>query len=261
MDFAELRRWRNTPVAPPRADNWTLYHDGRPDATRGVLDVYRGASLSERMNDYMDAMREPPIECADDEEVPPSAPAASLGRSPVAMAIPQFESSMWSRWVDNWKRALLLCCCRGDDVDSWNYEVAMKRNVRHEMMTTLHPVEGRSVREQVVADVEQLNAVEVHHIPRLVVEVVVALRCKLGMGAQDRSVPGNVSVVRAEAAKMLRDWNVRHKDAAAHLIEIERCFFEDDTHSRVSTWRARLAKESRFFKWVVGENGPVGFDY
>lgn len=128
-------------------------------------------------------------------------------------------------------------------------------------MTTLHPEEGRTVAAQVVADVNRLNAKEVHHIPRLVVEVVVALRCKLGMGAQDRKVPGNVSVVRAEAAKMMRDWNVRSKDAAAHLVEIERCFFEDDTHSRVTTWRARIAKESRFFKWVIGENSPVGFDY
>lgn len=260
MDFAEFRRWRNTPVVPPRTDRWVLFHDGRPDPSRGVLDVYRGTNLSGRINDYMDAMRDSP-DCVSSEEVPISAPAASPGRSPVAMAIPQFEQSRWSRWIDNWKRALLLCCCRGDEVDSWNYEVAMKRNVRHEMMTTLHPEGTRTVREQVVADVERLNEKEVHHVPRLVVEVVVALRCKLGMGAQDRSVPGNVSVVRAEAAKMLRDWNVRHKDAAAHLVEIERCFFEDDTHTRVTTWRARIAKESRFFKWVIGENSPVGFDY
>lgn len=249
---------RNTPVVP-RNDRWVLYHEGRPNANRGTMVPYGGANLTERLHDFMEAVHDH----TNDREVVPAggAPRPSHALSPVAMDIPQYRPSRWSEWVDNVKRALLLCCCRGDDADSWDYEIAMKRNTRREMMTTLHPENGRTVAAQVVADVNRLNAEEVHHIPRLVVEVVVALRCKLGMGAQDRRVPGNVSVVRAEAAKMMRDWNVRSKDAAAHLVEIERCFFEDDTHSRVTTWRARIAKESRFFKWVIGENSPVGFDY
>ncbi len=101
----------------------------------------------------------------------------------------------------------------------------------------------------------------VKHVPKLVAQVVVALRMKLGMGAMDRSVAGNVSVVRAEAAKMLREWNVRTKDAAAHLLEIERCFFEDDTHYKLSTWRARACSKSRLVKWFLGETPITRFDY
>lgn len=260
MELFGFHLWRNTPVVPPPPVNWVNYHDGRPNPARGVLELYRGPNLTERVNDYMDAMHD--SRCSEiREEVLEGAPVASSDCRPVSMVIPQYYPWWWTRWKNNWKRALLYCCCRGDDVNSWNYEVAMKQHIRHEMLTTLPQVGSLTVREQVVADVERLNQYQVHHVPRLVVEVVVALRCKLGMGAQDRSVPGNVSVVRAEAAKMLRDWNVRHKDAAAHLLEIERCFFEDDTHSRVTTWRARIAKDSRFFRWVIGENAPVGFDF
>jgi len=84
---------------------------------------------------------------------------------------------------------------------------------------------------------------------------------KLGMGAMDRSVAGNVAVVRAEAAKMLREWNVRHKDAAAHLLVIERCFFEDDSHYRITTWRARARRRSRFVRAFISGSDPPGFDY
>jgi hypothetical protein len=218
--------------------------------------------LAERLNDYMDAMHDVR------EEVPEGAPAPrgvenpELRRDePQAFDIPHFEESWVSRVGRNVKRAILKCFCQDELVAHWDRQVAMSAAINTEMLRTVHPEDGRSIEEQVVADVERLNVHTVKHVPRLVVEVVVALRCKLGMGAQDRSVPGNVSVVRAEAARMLRDWNVRRKDAAAHLVEIERCFFEDDSHYRVSTWRARGVRNSRFFRWFVGKNEPVGFDY
>lgn len=260
FNFGYGRHRRNTPVATPApaVDELAMV-----PYTREAVVPHQGPNLADRINDYMDAMRDLR------EEVPQGAPAAQEATEnpadavddPVAMEIPHFKDSWWKQVKRAVSRFSLLCCCQGDTVASWDYERAMKRNVRHEMMTTLHPVGERSVREQVVADVERLNAQRVHHIPRLVVEVVVALRCKLGMGSADRSVPGNVSVVRAEAAKMLRDWNVRAKDAAAHLVEIERCFFEDDSHYKVSTWRARGVKNSRFFRWFIGASEPVGFDY
>jgi len=251
---------RNTRVVSDTALAW--YRPVGPDGSSREVTRYTGPTLRERVHDYMDAMRDL------HEEVPPGAPPDGSGEipadrydEPVAMDIPHFEEPWYQRVGRNVKRAMLKCFCLGELAECWDREVAMSAAIRQEMMTTFVPDEGRTVQEQVVADVERLNAHKVKHIPRLVVEVVVALRCKLGMGAQDRSIPGNVSVVRAEAAKMLRDWNVRAKDAAAHLVEIERCFFEDDSHYRVTTWRARGVRNSRFFRWFIGKNEPVGFDY
>lgn len=114
--------------------------------------------------------------------------------------------------------------------------------------------------QETVCRIVETNGHEVKHVPKLVANVTVALRMKLGLGAMDRSVPGNVAVVRAEAAKLLREWNVRKMDAAAHLLLIEKCFFEDDTHYRVTTWRARAAKESRLVRWLLGKPEQVSFD-
>jgi len=129
------------------------------------------------------------------------------------------------------------------------------------MRRNLTAYADHTVVETVVAQVNAATTTEVKHVPRLVANVTVALRAKLGLGAMDRSVPGNVALVRAEAAKALREWNVRTMDAAAHLHEVERCFFEDDTHYRVSTWRARAAGRSRFMRWFLGVNKPVRFDF
>lgn len=107
------------------------------------------------------------------------------------------------------------------------------------------------------------KATAVAYVPKLVVRAVVSLRMKLGRGAMVTSGPvgaGNRALVRATTVKLLRDWNVRDIDAAAHLYAIERAFFEDDTHYRVHTWRARAAQESRFVKWFVGANSSQ-FDF
>jgi len=92
--------------------------------------------------------------------------------------------------------------------------------------------------------------------PRFVAQVVTALRMKLGLGAKDRSVPGNVALVRREAAKLMRHWNVRDTDASVHLRWVERCFFEDDTHDALPEWRARAVQKSWFVKWVFGNKQP-----
>ncbi len=94
-------------------------------------------------------------------------------------------------------------------------------------------------------------------VPKLVAEAVVALRMKLGRGVMIRDGPtgaANLAVVRAEAARLLREWNVRNTDAAAHLYNIERAFFEDDTHYRVPDWRASAVKQSRFLRWFMSGN-------
>lgn len=96
--------------------------------------------------------------------------------------------------------------------------------------------------------------------PRFVAHIVVALRCKLGLGAADHTVPGNVELVRREAAKMMRSMNVRDVDASAHLKYIERCFFEIRTHDALPEWRARAARQSRFVKWIFRDSAPQ-FDF
>lgn len=147
-----------------------------------------------------------------------------------------------------------------DVAEEWRHELDWDREVSREMRTARNETNAETEAAAVQAVVEA-NGERVGHVPRLVVDVVVALRMKLGMGAMDRSVAGNVAVVRAEAAKMLREWNVRHKDAAAHLLVIERCFFEDDSHYRITTWRARARRRSKFVRAIIGGSDPPGFDY
>lgn len=96
--------------------------------------------------------------------------------------------------------------------------------------------------------------------PRFVAQVVVALRCKLGLGTKNRSVPGNVELVRREACKMMRKWNVRDHDASTHLRWVERCFFEEDAHDRLPEWRARAAQRSRLMRWLFKDTPPE-YDY
>jgi len=96
--------------------------------------------------------------------------------------------------------------------------------------------------------------------PRFVAQVVVALRCKLGLGAKDRAVPGNVELVRREAAKIMRSWGVRDMDASVHLLYIERCFFEDSVHDALPDWRARAARKGRLCRWLFRDTTAT-FDF
>jgi len=184
----------------------------------------------------------------------------------------------WTRLADHVRRGVLKCFCMDDIIADWEVDAAVVRDVRNNMRKHVK-VTGYSfarphadpandadnevsVETAIGFDIKRVNGSEVKHVPKLVANAVVVLRMKLGLGAMDRSVPGNVAVVRKEAAKLLREYpGLRKMDAAAHLLLIERAFFEDDTHYRVTTWRARAAQKSRFVKWVLGTSDPPGFDY
>jgi hypothetical protein len=184
--------------------------------------------------------------------------------APVCESTPILEAKegwwRWRKFSDGVKRAVLRCFCLGDVVADWEHDVRFKRSVATEMRQHVLTLDKETVQRRIELQVEEVAGVEVHHVPRLVANVTVALRMKLGLGAMDRSVPGNVALVRAETAKMLREWNLRKMDAAAHLLLVEKCFFEDDTHYRVTTWRARAAKRSRLVKWLIGGPEQVSFD-
>lgn len=183
---------------------------------------------------------------------------------PTLPIMPESEQGFFKTFADTFrafKHGLLKCGCAGETVASWEREQVFRKAVRREMLIVDELCENVTT-EQYVADFTHNSNVEVvHHIPKLVANVVVALRCKLGLQAMDRKVPGNVVLVRSEAARMLRDWNVRNKDAAAHLHLIEKYFFDDNTHYHISTWRARHSRRSRFVKWVLGKEDDVSFDF
>lgn len=169
--------------------------------------------------------------------------------------------SWWSQTKNTLSRATLTLCCCGHVVNDWDREITFDRAVRRQMLETNVVPEGQTMESFSSDMVNTLNKEKVQHVPALVANVVVALRMKLGVGAMDRTTPGNVTLVRAESARMLREWNVRTKDAAAHLLAIERCFFRDDTHYQLTTWRAKASRKSRFVSWILGKEDVVSFDF
>lgn len=151
--------------------------------------------------------------------------------------------------------------CAGDIADAWDIDSHFQHATSVEMCRALAP-QTNALPEKILSDhVATVNAQRLHHVPRIVAQATTALRMKLGMGAMNRAVPGNVALVRAEAARLLRGWNVRTADASAHLVAIERCFFNDDTHYQLTNWRARAVRGSRFMKWFLGSEDNVPFDY
>ncbi len=130
------------------------------------------------------------------------------------------------------------------------------RPVEHEAKIALNPPEVVNYDEN-----NQLCSISPHMReaaiqPRFIVQVVVALRCKLGLGAKDKSVPGNVELVRREAAKLMRTWGVRDTDASIHLRYVERMFFEEGTHDRLPEWRARAATRGKLLTWLFKREQP-----
>jgi len=141
-------------------------------------------------------------------------------------------------------------CVGNSDFDEYvELEDRRRREYRREMLESRPDGFVKYDRPDLVHDPrpddEDTRVRTVTHRSSLVVEAVIMLRLTLGTGAMDRTVPGNVALVRAEAAKYLRERpNMRKKDAAAHLDLVEECFFDDLTHYNTTRWRRRLEQES-----------------
>ncbi|QKF95562.1 hypothetical protein 1 [Kummerowia striata tombusvirus] len=228
---------------------------GQPLLGSGPIDHYRMlrfGSMSPTWVPYANMSRG--VTDLDDFDFPDPPPVRAS--APPAHVIPAATVESQSHWDNFWRkvsRVAMAFCGMQDVVADWERDIKFRSHVSAEMRQTLQLSEDESESVAVVKSVNEVNKVDVQHVPRLVAHATVALRMKLGLGAMDRSVPGNVSLVRAETAKLLRDWGVRTMDAAAHLLEIERCFFEDDTHYRVTTWRARACARSRLVRWCLSK--------
>lgn len=159
------------------------------------------------------------------------------------------------------KQTVLRCCFMGDVVAEWETERKFDRDVNKHMVLQTLPEINKTVIETVVAITHHVNERRVCKVPRLVAHVTVALRMKLGLGAMDASVKGNVSLVRAQAAKLMRDWGLRDKDASAHLYDVERCFFANDVHYRLTNWRSRAIAKSLIARMMFSKDEPPRFDF
>lgn len=150
---------------------------------------------------------------------------------------------------DFFNSALRMCVGNSGYDGMLELEERRHREYRREMLESKTEGFSNYTRPEVVhvpaADDEHDATRSVVHRPRIVVEAVIHLRLILGTGAMDRKVPGNIALVRAEAAKYFRERpNMRRKDAAAHLDLVEECFFDDLTHYNTTRWRRRLEQES-----------------
>lgn len=121
---------------------------------------------------------------------------------------------------------------------------------------------GPATTEQDVAECEFAcnRDQEVVAVPKLVASVVAGLRMKLGLSAMDPSIPGNREMVHKETVKLLRKYNLRDKDAAAHLRLIDIAYWKEDSDRLVVDARARACRKSRFVQWLLREE-TVGYDW
>lgn len=163
------------------------------------------------------------------------------------------------RWL---RRAALVCICLGSVCDDWAVDEAIRAEVSAEMLESDGGVGdvGPAVADECGLAKVSGGSHAVVHVPRFVAASVAALRVKLGLGVMETGGAvgaANLALVRREAAKLMRDWGVRDMDGAAHLLLIERAFFEDDTHYHTTLWRERAAKKSRVARALLPQQGPV----
>lgn len=168
----------------------------------------------------------------------------------------------WERCRNALTRLMLWCVAASDVVDDWERDDAVRGGVRQEMLRS-ESAEGEmgpSLAIECGVSKAVVGGATVAHHPRLVAAAVASLRVKLGVGAMVMDGPemmANRALVRREAAKLMREWNVRDMDGAAHLVHIERAFFEDDTHYRSSDWRRNAARELAACGWVAPRRRPA----
>ncbi|QKE44130.1 hypothetical protein 1 [Forsythia suspensa tombusvirus] len=168
----------------------------------------------------------------------------------------------WESIVGWLRRFALVCICLGDVSEDWVVDEAIRAEVSAEMLESDGGVVdvGPAIADECGLAKVGGGSHAVVHVPRFVAASVATLRVKLGLGVMETGGAvgaANLALVRREAAKLMRDWGVRDMDGAAHLLLIERAFFEDDTHYHTTLWRERAVKRSRVARALLPQRGPV----
>lgn len=175
-----------------------------------------------------------------------------------------WAGGLWDSCIDGLKSALKKCFGDSSYDEYESLEQRRHAEYRREMSVrrTLEvDVDGMQRTDEQALILSLNQGTEVRHVPRVVVHVVCEMRMKLGLGAMDRSVSGNVALVRAEAARIMRTMNMRRVDAAAHLELVEECFFGENTHFNTTRWRLKAAQRNFITRWLYEKpDNPYGFD-
>lgn len=204
------------------------------------------------------------------EVVVPAAPCPVRDTTlPLGPALDGREASVgwltdaW-RGVGRFVNSALRCCVGNSGFDEM-VELERRREAENRREMLISRPEGvvkytRPDLTRVAAAADEGSTERgVVHRPRIVVEATVHLRLILGTGAMNRDTPGNVALVRSEAAKYMRERpNMRKMDAAAHLDLIEECFFDDLTHYNTTRWRKRLEQESFLTRLLYSRRHHTG---
>lgn len=188
---------------------------------------------------------------------------ADRERPTLRVSVEKRESrGCWGSIVHWFRRFALVCICLGSVRDDWVVDEAIRAEVSAEMLESDGGVGeiGPAIADECGLAKVSGGSHAVVHVPRFVAASVAALRVKLGLGVMETGGAvgaANLALVRREAAKLMRDWGVRDMDGAAHLLLIERAFFEDDTHYHTTLWRERAVKKSRVARALLPQRGPV----
>ena len=102
---------------------------------------------------------------------------------------------------------------------------------------------------EVVRNANRITECGAKFVPDLIAKVVVTIEQKYGHTLKNRSVPGNVSIVRQQAAKLMREAGVREETLAANLEYVERAYFEDRSRYGVANWDAVAVQQSSWLNY------------
>lgn len=183
-------------------------------------------------------------------EEPPIVPPR-LAQPPVYRAFPvtgvdvhsyALEERWWQKWGRAVRRAALTCCCASDTVRDWDRDEMIRQLIAGRLLVNTSLVE-------VVRNANRITECGAKFVPDLIAKVVVTIEQKYGHTLKNRSVPGNVSIVRQQAAKLMREAGVREETLAVNLEYVERAYFEDRSRYGVANWDAVAVQQSSWLNY------------
>lgn len=152
------------------------------------------------------------------------------------------EERWWQTFSKGVRRAALRCFCAGDTVRDWDRDELVRELIRNKLLTN-------TSLSEVVRNANRITECGAKFVPDLIAKVVVLIENKFGHSLKNRSVPGNVAIVRQQAAKLMREAGVREETLAANLEYVERAFFEDRSRYGVANWDAVAVQQSNWLNY------------